>query len=47
MNNELLDKQSEVSALAHVSPKELPGYADWCAELEAQQEQDWAKDWDW
>lgn len=41
MNNELLDKQSEVSALAHVSPKELPGYADWCAQWETEQDQDW------
>ena len=41
MNNELLDKQSEVSALARVAPEELPGYADWCAQWETEQDQDW------
>ncbi len=41
MNNELLDKQSEISALAQVTPEELPGYAEWCEQWEAQQDQDW------
>jgi len=41
MNNELLDPQNQTHALAHVTPEELPGYADWCAQWEAQQDQDW------
>jgi len=44
MNNELLDKQNETHALARVTPEELPGYAEWCADWEEQQDQDWAKE---
>ena len=43
MNNELLDPQNETHSLAVVTTEELPGYAEWCAEWEAQQEQDWAE----
>ncbi len=42
MNNELLDPQSEVANLAHVSAEELSEYIEWCAQWEAEQEPDWA-----
>ena len=41
MNNEMLDQQNETHALARVTPEELPGYADWCAQWETEQDQDW------
>jgi hypothetical protein len=41
-----LDRQSEVGALATVTTEELPGYAEWLAELEAEQEPDWAANLD-
>ena len=44
MNNELLDPQSEVQSLAVVTTEELPGYAEWVAECDAQQDQDWARE---
>jgi len=37
-----LDRQSEVGALATVTTEELPGYAEWLAEVEAEQDPDWA-----
>ena len=40
MNNKL-DPQNPIHSHAHVTPEELPGYADWCAQWEAQQDQDW------
>jgi len=42
MQNELLDPQNEVHHLAKVTPEELPGYAEWVAEWESQQDKDWA-----
>ena len=36
-----LDRQSEVGVLATITTEELPGYAEWLAELEAQQDPDW------
>ena len=46
MNNELLDKQNETHALAVVTTEELPGFTEWCAEWEAQQDPDWAANLD-
>lgn len=41
MQHELLDAQNDMHALAKVTAEELPGYAEWVAEWESQQEQDW------
>jgi len=41
MNREL-DPQTEISTLARVTPQELPEYEQWCAQWEAEQDQDWA-----
>jgi len=40
--NEMLDPQNEAHSLAVVTAEELPGYAEWCAEWESEQNQDWA-----
>ena len=45
MNNELLDPQSEVQSLAVVTTEELPGYAEWLEECEAQLDPDWISNW--
>ena len=41
--NELLDPQNETHNLAVFTTEELPGYAEWCAEWESEQNPDWAE----
>ena len=36
--NEQLDPQNPTHSLARVTTEELPGYAEWCAEVDASQE---------
>ena len=36
--NDNIDPQNEMHSLARVTTEELPGYAEWCAEVAASQE---------